>query len=193
MCGNRTTASKNHVVCARCHFVGLASAIDCTHWSSTLRGLAALRLAARTSAKWFARAARSVVSGMRGLAGDDARSRFLVMSPGSFFMSMPVVQSSHVVEKTSTERQANRPSFTIHTAHWPRSYWAGPSCEPLTSSSLGGRGSELAVAEAPKLGGARISRRRILERCRSGHVARRELQSIRPGQSKSRSCSILPP
>ena len=78
---------------------------------------------------------------MRGLAGDDARSRFLVMSPGSFFMSMPVVQSSHVVDKTSTERQANRPSFTIHTAHWPRSYWAGPSFEPLTSLSLGAEGA----------------------------------------------------
>jgi hypothetical protein len=42
--------SKNHVMCARCHFVGLASGIDCTWQSSAESGAARARLASRTAA-----------------------------------------------------------------------------------------------------------------------------------------------
>ena len=38
--GTSTNCSKNQVVCARCHFAGLASGIDCTHWSSSVRSAA---------------------------------------------------------------------------------------------------------------------------------------------------------
>ena len=35
---DRTKVSKNHVVCAKCHFAGLASGIGCKAWSSTESG-----------------------------------------------------------------------------------------------------------------------------------------------------------
>src|SRR5262249_42617113 len=41
--------SKNHVVCARCHFVGLASGIDWIDWSSGVSGSASRALCRRTS------------------------------------------------------------------------------------------------------------------------------------------------
>src|ERR1700733_9603191 len=40
--------SKNHVVCARCHFAGLASAEDCTIMSSGVSGAQSARLRLRT-------------------------------------------------------------------------------------------------------------------------------------------------
>jgi hypothetical protein len=42
--------SKNHVICARCHLVGLASGIDWTWQSSGESGAARPRLAWRTDA-----------------------------------------------------------------------------------------------------------------------------------------------
>src|SRR2546425_12193073 len=38
--GTRMNVSKNHVVCARCHLVGLASGMDWTVWSSAESGAA---------------------------------------------------------------------------------------------------------------------------------------------------------
>jgi len=72
-----TTASKNRVVCAKCHFVGLASDADCKR-PSVLREIARARLAARTSAKYFAKAKRSVARGTRKSAERSVRGRFLV-------------------------------------------------------------------------------------------------------------------
>src|SRR3954467_14036523 len=46
-----TTVSKNQLVCARCHFAGLASGMDCTHWSSSLSGAVNFSLRLRTAAK----------------------------------------------------------------------------------------------------------------------------------------------
>src|SRR5438046_10119508 len=43
--------SKNQVVCARCHFVGLTSGIDCTTQSSGARFSANLAVKFRTSRK----------------------------------------------------------------------------------------------------------------------------------------------
>src|SRR5436305_3079180 len=45
-----TNVSKNHVVWARCHFVGLTSGIDWTVWSSADSGAASASVNARTSA-----------------------------------------------------------------------------------------------------------------------------------------------
>jgi hypothetical protein len=42
-------ASKNQLVCARCHFAGLASGIDWTVASASESAEASLRLAARTA------------------------------------------------------------------------------------------------------------------------------------------------
>ena len=44
----RMKVSKNHVVCARCHFAGLASGIDCTMASSAESGSAKRRVVERT-------------------------------------------------------------------------------------------------------------------------------------------------
>ena len=49
-CALSTTVSKNQVVWARCHFVGLASAMDCTPWSSGERPCASKVLAAQSPA-----------------------------------------------------------------------------------------------------------------------------------------------
>ena len=50
MCsGPSTKVSKNHVVWARCHLVGLASGIDCTVWSSALSGAASRSVSDRTA------------------------------------------------------------------------------------------------------------------------------------------------
>src|SRR5262245_59717809 len=43
----RQKRSKNHVVCARCHFVGLASGMACTPWSSAASGAASDMLVSR--------------------------------------------------------------------------------------------------------------------------------------------------
>ena len=45
-----TNVSKNHVTCARCHFVGDTSGIDWTVWSSGLSGAASRSVCERTSA-----------------------------------------------------------------------------------------------------------------------------------------------
>ena len=47
-CGCSTTASKNQLVCARCHLVGLACGMDWMHWSSTGIGAARAIVVART-------------------------------------------------------------------------------------------------------------------------------------------------
>src|SRR5262245_33702693 len=47
----RRNCSKNQVVCARCHLVGLASGIDCTAWASALKGAARCSVSARTVRK----------------------------------------------------------------------------------------------------------------------------------------------
>src|SRR5580658_4533618 len=57
-------SSKNQVVCARCHFVGLASGMDCTHWSSADRAPASLSVSCRT--RWY----RSIAS-----ESNDRRAR----------------------------------------------------------------------------------------------------------------------
>lgn len=44
-----TNASKNQLVCARCHLVGLASAIGWTIWSSADSGAHSVTVRARTS------------------------------------------------------------------------------------------------------------------------------------------------
>ena len=49
-CGPSTNVSKNHVVCARCHFVGLTSGIDWMVWSSGESGLASSSVRLRTAA-----------------------------------------------------------------------------------------------------------------------------------------------
>jgi gamma-glutamyl hercynylcysteine S-oxide synthase len=64
-----TKVSKNQVVCARCHFTGLASGIDCTWQSASDSGAASATVCARTSAKRRARAA----AGMSSVVGMDAR------------------------------------------------------------------------------------------------------------------------
>ena len=46
----RTKVSKNQVVCARCHLVGLTSGIVWTVWSSALRGAERHSVIPRTSA-----------------------------------------------------------------------------------------------------------------------------------------------
>src|SRR5688572_26354792 len=61
-----TKDSKNQVVCARCHLVGLASGIDWIAQSSALSGAASARVAARTS--WKRRASSSA-------SGAEAASR----------------------------------------------------------------------------------------------------------------------
>ena len=49
-CSSSTKVSKNHVVWARCHLVGLTSFIDWTVWSSGLRGVARCSVRERTDA-----------------------------------------------------------------------------------------------------------------------------------------------
>ncbi len=44
----RQKRSKNQVVCARCHFVGLVSGMACTTWSSAASGAASNMLVSRT-------------------------------------------------------------------------------------------------------------------------------------------------
>ena len=44
-----TKVSKNQVVCARCHFTGLASGIDCSAQSSADSGAASARPVCRTA------------------------------------------------------------------------------------------------------------------------------------------------
>src|SRR5215469_13920333 len=60
--------SKNHVVCARCHFVGLASGIDCTERSSAESGSAMISVSLRVWRYWR----RSCGSGDANVWGEDA-------------------------------------------------------------------------------------------------------------------------
>jgi hypothetical protein len=50
-CAASTKVSKNHVVCARCHLTGDASAMDCAPQSSSDNGAASASVSARTSCK----------------------------------------------------------------------------------------------------------------------------------------------
>src|SRR5262249_57873163 len=63
-CGAKRNCSKNQVVCARCHLVGLASAIDCTTWSSALKEAVRRSVSARTARK----ASRQMARGWLGAA-----------------------------------------------------------------------------------------------------------------------------
>src|SRR6188474_2550055 len=49
MLGSSTNVSKNQLVCARCHFTGLASGIDCAVQSSGDKGAASCSVALRTA------------------------------------------------------------------------------------------------------------------------------------------------
>src|SRR4051794_22728766 len=68
-----TTASKNQLVWARCHLMGLASGIDWMHWSSAESGAARATLCSRTWAKRWphgaADAAGAVPAATDGNAG----------------------------------------------------------------------------------------------------------------------------
>lgn len=83
----------------------------------------------------------------------------------------------------------------ISAERWPGSLWADV---PQVSGGL--RRRRWAQREqASRCGFCRgrrragFSRRCTRGHCRLGYVERRERQSIRPGQSKGQSCSILPP
>src|SRR5262249_15585959 len=76
-----TNVSKNQVTCARCHFVGDTSGIDCTVWSSGDSGAASSSVLDRTSAD--RRTSASAVHGLvlitrvlrpRGLGAPRTRS-----------------------------------------------------------------------------------------------------------------------
>ena len=56
--------SKNHVTCARCHLVGLASGIDCTTWSSADSDAARRSVSARTERKDFSQNCRGSSQGL---------------------------------------------------------------------------------------------------------------------------------
>src|SRR5581483_2487511 len=85
--GPRTNVSKNHVVCARCHLVGLTSGMDCTVWSSPLRGSAKRSVVARTPAYAAGRS-----DGVAPLSSGIRSRPFVVPMEGNVFR---LVRSGH--------------------------------------------------------------------------------------------------
>ena len=73
MRGCRIKVSKNQLVCARCHFVGLTSGIDWIAWSSGIRLAARASLCRRTAAKRSHNNCRSTTCGDASTAVSNTR------------------------------------------------------------------------------------------------------------------------